>query len=247
MASDPIETVTHGSFTIRIYPDYDAENPRKDREQFGTLLFFDDRNKDLADRAPTWEEERALTHNDAAAADDLDALVRHLTRNGAIGPILAVEGLTGPYQVLRAWRLADVDADDWAAGRFGIFFTTRDALSAAGHPADAHPALAASGELETWLHAELDEYNDYLSGNVYGYVVKPVDRTLRGGHGIVGWSTAAGELVPVYGDPLRESCWGFYGLDYCTDEAKRVAERLEADLETAVRARTALYAGGEMQ
>jgi hypothetical protein len=42
-------------------------------------------------------------------------------------------------------------------------------------------------------------WNDYLSGSVYGYVVEDAD----GNH--------------------LDSCWGFYGLDYCKQEAIQAA------------------------
>lgn len=53
----------------------------------------------------------------------------------------------------------------------------------------------------------MDEWNQYLSGDVYGYVIE---------HN--------GEHV--------DSCWGFYGLDNCKQEAVDSAEyaaKYEAD------------------
>ena len=47
----------------------------------------------------------------------------------------------------------------------------------------------------------LKEWNQYLSGDVYGYIVDD--------------------------DGLNEdSCWGFYGLEYCEQQAKEIAEHV---------------------
>jgi predicted nucleic-acid-binding Zn-ribbon protein len=52
----------------------------------------------------------------------------------------------------------------------------------------------------------VSEWNQYLSGDVYGYVVEGAD----------------------------DSCWGFYGMKYCIEEAKSAAEaarKHETELE----------------
>ena len=50
----------------------------------------------------------------------------------------------------------------------------------------------------------IKEWNMYLSGDVYGYVITDDD----------------GEHI--------DSCWGFYGKEYCENEAKSVMAALEA-------------------
>lgn len=47
------------------------------------------------------------------------------------------------------------------------------------------------------LEAELKEYNAYVTGDVFGYVI---------------YDDAGNEL---------DSCWGFYGIDYCIESAKQ--------------------------
>jgi len=55
-------------------------------------------------------------------------------------------------------------------------------------------------QAENVLLAEVEEYNKYLQGDVWGYVVDP--------------------------DGENESCWGMYGYDYCMAEAKALAEKI---------------------
>lgn len=52
-----------------------------------------------------------------------------------------------------------------------------------------------------YLEGEVKEYDQYLSGDVYGYVVKD-----------------------KFTDDVLDSCWGFYGYDYCEQEAKECCE-----------------------
>lgn len=56
----------------------------------------------------------------------------------------------------------------------------------------------------------VDKWNMYLSGDVWGYVIEDADDT--------------------DGDDL-DSCWGFYGYDFCKEEATRSAEYLVKDRE----------------
>jgi hypothetical protein len=65
----------------------------------------------------------------------------------------------------------------------------------------------------------IEEWNQYLSGDVWGYIIKGPD----------------GEDLGEVGD----SCWGFYGLSYCIEQAKEAAESCAESLaklqhETAV-------------
>ncbi len=54
-----------------------------------------------------------------------------------------------------------------------------------------------------------DAYTDWCNGDVYGYEIEKVSSCPNCGQE---------EAEPV------ESCWGFYGLDYCLSEARAVVE-----------------------
>ena len=58
------------------------------------------------------------------------------------------------------------------------------------------------GQVDKQLEAEVETYNQYLRGDVYGYIIE--DKV---------------------GDSL-ESCWGFYGRENCEEEAKSVMNSL---------------------
>lgn len=52
---------------------------------------------------------------------------------------------------------------------------------------------AREEQVLSWLRSEVDVYSQWAGGEVYGYVIDDGD---------------------------GNSCWGFYGLDYCIEEAK---------------------------
>jgi hypothetical protein len=51
------------------------------------------------------------------------------------------------------------------------------------------------------LEGEVKEYDQYISGEVYGFVIEDPE-----------------------GHVDEESCWGFFGYDYCLEEAERTAD-----------------------
>jgi hypothetical protein len=57
---------------------------------------------------------------------------------------------------------------------------------------------------ESYAKGMVEEWNQYLSGDVWGYTIED------------------GEEHNV------DSCWGFYGFDYCKKEAVDIAQRLQA-------------------
>lgn len=91
--------------------------------------------------------------------------------------------------------------DPWDSGQVGYIYLTRETiLKEWGWKAVTKKRLE---KLYKYMEAEVKEYDQYLTGDVWGYVIKE-----------------DGEEV--------ESCWGFYGYDYCEQEAKSIIENLEA-------------------
>lgn len=61
-----------------------------------------------------------------------------------------------------------------------------------------------------YLNASITEYGQYLSGQVYGYIVSKKNEDEDGDE------MGDGEE--------KDSCWGFYGLDYCKEEVKSIVD-----------------------
>jgi hypothetical protein len=89
------------------------------------------------------------------------------------------------------------DPGGWDSGVVGVIYTTKERIDLIGTPEDS---------IDECLDAEVKEYDDYLQGHGFGYVVT------RDGHQI-------------------DSCWGYLGYDSIPDakkEAEFIAEHEEA-------------------
>ena len=91
----------------------------------------------------------------------------------------------------------------WYSGQVGFIYVTLESIRSKYKTRAVTRKIRA--QAESVLRAEVDTYGDYLTGQVYGYVVEDSD----------------GEQ--------RDSCWGFYGLDYCKQEATESAKGARAD------------------
>lgn len=86
----------------------------------------------------------------------------------------------------------------WDSGQSGFVYCTRE-RAIQEFPGQVEKVVRRAA-LRT-MAAEVETFNQYLQGDVYGYRI-------------------------MDGDNEVESCWGLYGLDYATKEAKAVAEAL---------------------
>jgi hypothetical protein len=98
-------------------------------------------------------------------------------------------------------------SDQWDSGQVGFIFISKDAAAEEftwwseqwDHVTDNHPTKI----LEKLLAGEVETYDQYLTGDVWGYVIEDDD----------------GEHI--------DSCWGFYGREYCEEEAKSIMANIE--------------------
>ena len=181
------ETVIHHGITIRIIQDENPESPRN-WDNLGTM-FCAHRRHNLGDKQfESWA--------------GLDEALRQTGKMAVILPLYLFDhsGIT-----IRCssdeFRAADGAGWDW--GQVGYVFVTKEKARKEWGKLTA----ATLKKIKKCLIAEVDTYDKYLTGDVYGYVVDP-----------------EGE---------KESCWGFYGgpegsYEYCLGEAKAVAEQIAA-------------------
>lgn len=203
---NPIETIEAGPNRVYLYQDEYPSDPRKDYDHLGVMVCLH-RRYDLGDRQKlTGGEEAALEHG------GWDALVKHLTRRGAVCVLelglIDHSGLSMYVGGGSHWS----DSGGWDSGTVGFIYATRARCDELGVDPDLEVettiklgpiAIACSPttmrNVEAQLRAEVSEYDSYLRGDVYGY-----------------------EVVNDEGLVL-DSCWGFYGYDYALEEAKRAA------------------------
>lgn len=182
--NDALHTEDISGYTLRIYPDPDPINWRNDGEPLGTL-FCRHRRYNLGDKGA----EDAFIETDEGKrelrADVFVALPVYLYDHGGIS-IRAGKPFSCP----------------WDSGLVGVIYVTKNKARAEyGSLSDEVREKCVNA-----LTAEVEAYDQYINGEVYGYRVESPD-----------------------GD-VEESCWGFYG-DYkapggALEEGRAMAEAL---------------------
>lgn len=252
-----VDSFEVSGLTVEIHPDEDAESPRS-WDNVGTMVCWH-RNYNLGDEQPhtdmgEWLESLALdldpSLEDRLAIYDYETPVyrsirRKFQGHNKFGRVQRLMGrevadrMVGSIRRRLIREAIDKNAillplylyehggitmrvspfsDPWDSGQVGyIYVSHAKAIEEFG---DNWQERA-----KAYLISEVETYDDYLTGSVYGYVVK----------------------CPICEDVL-DSCWGFYGLDYCKQEARSATEgaaceSCKAEREEAKRERALTVAG----
>lgn len=201
--SSTLKRWTEKGYTVRIELDDepDSGNPRE-YHNLGVMLANGHRRYTLGDAnhpsAEYDEAERALNHyierHNAREAFVLLERYLHLHLGTSVMlPLYLLDhsGLamrTGPF-----WE----DPGSWDSGVVGVIFDTASTRETTGCSLD---------QVEASLRSEVDEYDRYLRGEVYGYIIEN-----------------------AHGDTI-ESCWGFLGQEHVEGEVTAVLALLDPDV-----------------
>lgn len=99
----------------------------------------------------------------------------------------------------------------WDSGQVGFIYAPVSMFDSKGFLLGDHDIK--EDVIRRILTEEVKTYDQYLTGNIYGYkIVKLSDEDLDNE-----------DREDITGEEL-DSCWGFYGSDYCLDEARRTVE-----------------------
>lgn len=195
------DTFTVDGLTVRIEADEDSQNPRTEWDHVGTMVCWHSRYT-LGDEQPDYSpseffvrlmQEREWDTHRKSPPDDLPAehVARYIDKHFHVLPLYLYDhsGLTmntGGFSC------------QWDSGQVGWIYMSKEKA--------AKERLSDPLGL---LRSEVAEYDQYLTGDVWGYVIEDDD-----GHHL-------------------DSCWGFYGFDHCeeqaTESAQAIAKRLAAD------------------
>jgi hypothetical protein len=201
--SDHVECFEHAGQLVLIEYDQDAESSRK-WDNLGHMICWHSRYNlgDVDDKHP-----RPETH-DGTHCESPTEFYEWWKENGKGGILLSLylydhSGITiscSPFSC------------PWDSGQVGYIYITAEKMR------EEYSVKRISAKLRErvagYLKGEVETYDEYLTGQVYGYVVAELepqdeDESL--------------ELEDREGDQL-DSCWGFYGLEHCIAEAKSMAE-----------------------
>lgn len=181
--NNTVETKKVNGYTIDIFQDDDPINPRVDYDNIGTMVCFH-RRYQLGDKDHGFKSPQEF--REWCKGKKLIILPLYLFDHS---------GLT----------ISTSDfGDQWDSGQVGwIFIRPSEAIKQWGKKVDYQEKA-----LEC-IKAEVEEYDNYLRGNVYGYVVKSPEGKEIG------------------------SCWGFIGkTDYVIEEAMSEVTLHENEMKT---------------
>ena len=180
--SNLIESREHKGYTINIYPDDDPQDPR-DFDNLGIMLCWHNRY-DLGDEH-SFKSDQFTGWNDVhdyiqKELEGIIILPLYMYDHSGIG--MSVSNSQYPYNC------------PWDSGQVGFIYTTRAKIL------ECYEVKRLSQDIitkaEKVLHAEVDIYHKYISGDVYGYTI-----------------TGPGNVI-------HGSCWGFYDVDEMEREAQ---------------------------
>jgi hypothetical protein len=176
---EAIHTEKHGEYTIKIFQDNDPMNPRSEFDHLGTI-YHTHRDYDLGEKMDQ-ESIQAINEND-----------QYVSLPVYIYDHSGVALATKPFGCA------------WDSGQVGIISVEKAKVLKEWGRKKWSKKLEA--QVIKCLEGEIKEFSDYLSGNVYGYVVEKEE--------ICGECNnhEAGQV---------DSCWGFIGdYEYCLTEAR---------------------------
>lgn len=217
---DAIETVEmdHG-VTVELFHDDDPQDPRTEwgncttmlcshprytlgDEQFAGVDLWDD-----PEDGPTTLEEWLREEHDAVLFAPL-FLFDHSGLSMSMGEVNSTD-------VSRAGRFVGDEAG-WDTSAVGFIIMTAAQMDEFTDAANDDTARLARCQMA--MAAEVRTYDQYLTGDVYGY-----------------------RVTDQWGDEL-DSCWGFYGGDYALGEATAAGECAVKSRETLADRVQAVYA-----
>lgn len=152
----PIEKINYRGYTINIYSDPDAQNPRTEWDNLATMVCWH-RRYTLGDEQPDISGGEYLCNLagiDPESEPDRETLIAKLNEKVVILPLYVYEhsGIT-----ISTGAFGDV----WDSGQVGFIYITREkAQNELGEKTD--------DEIREYLQGEVETYDQYLTGEVYG-------------------------------------------------------------------------------
>jgi hypothetical protein len=186
-----VEKETYKGYTIEIHADENPLNPRTEWDNAGTMVCFH-RDYNLGD------------NHSYEKPESLKRLIKAIESNVGEMYWLPLYILDHSGLWMRTGTFHE-DLQGWDTSLVGIIYITKEkAVKEFGRENTEAKALAC-------LNSEVETYSQYLSGEVYGYIVKDKDGN------------------------ETDSCWGFFGdTKYVISEAKLI---IDYNVRTAMTAR----------
>ena len=172
--------------SYRIEVEDDPMNPRIGWDNFGTMLCFHKRY--------TLGDETELKANSFNDWEEVSRYLRDTLKAIIILPLYLIDH-SGISISVGSFN------DSWDSGQVGFIYITRDKMLEEFEWKNL--TAKRREQIVLLLEGEVETYNSYLTGMVYGFVIEDND----------------GEVI--------DSCWGFYEESDCKSEAQKSMEFYE--------------------
>lgn len=222
MSRRNFDTVSKGKYCAKILNDDNPINPR-DWDNLGTMVCFH-RRYSLGDyiHGRCLSESRVGKGENTFSATEPDDFLDWLKENRAevaiILPIFMYEHSGITISTGREYPFND----RWDSGQVGFIFVTKEQVRA-----EYSCKRISKKTLETAtkvLEGEVKEYDQYLTGDVYGYQLYKITEPDF---------DADSDDPEDFGEEV-DSCWGYYGADCCKQEVTSLIDwHIKDDEKTA--------------
>lgn len=205
--SDPYDTINYRGFTIEVHRDDDAQSPRDYCDFGGTMVCWhrrynlgdEQRTDDVSDfmqelacevdpsvedRINYWEDEGYHLRGEAHADNMIEKAIRAALDKHVVMLPLYLYDHSGITMSTGSFSCP------WDSGQVGYIYMTREQIER-----DYGWKLLTKARVKkilSCLKEEVETYDHYLTGNVFGYEVKD----------------------PHDADDTLDSCWSYYGYDH---------------------------------
>lgn len=184
------ETKTIGKYRIDIIQDENPDSPRT-WDNLGTMVCFHSRY-DLGDK-------HNYNHNDYNGWDEMEKAIIKNEKVGAILPLYLYDhsGITMNTTGFSC---------NWDSGRVGFIYVSKETILKEYGGKIVTKKLKE--KVEGYLKGEVETYDQYLRGDVYGYRIMELSQCSLGHEH----------------EEEKDSCWGYYGTESCMEEAEGMVE-----------------------
>lgn len=178
-----IKSTTHKNLQVRIVHDDHAEAP-----EFDYPITYNPRSRN--------------TLGNTTADAEQDADIARKVRDGEYIGIPVWAYVHGSSTIAAAY--SNPFGCQWDSGRSGWTYMTK--AQARNHYGVKRITKDVRARAIDFLKGMVSEFDDYLQGNVYGYIVENTDT-----------------------DEELDACWGFYGAKYAEESAREALTAAEQD------------------
>ena len=195
-----VEKIEMGNLVIRIFQDEDPQNPRHEYDHV-SIMVCSHKRYDLGDK----DDVHGINFKNFNGWSEVREEIKERFKTEYILPLFLYDhsGIT-----ISVGGFSHVDSQRWDWGQVGFIFIPSDVMKK-DYPGYGEKTL--QDRAEEIMVSEVKEYDQYLTGDVYGYDIVQVSHC---------------EHCDKDTEETLDSCYGFYGMEYCRDDAVSQAKHI---------------------